>query len=266
MQPFSEHPPSTPRPRPAAARPPGDNALELWTVSLASPLSIEMWRASMLDEAERDRSSRFRFERDRRRFVLRRAALRAILAERLGCTPGAVKLAEEPRFGRPYVDMADAPGFSTSHSGDLALIAVGPGADRGRFAVDLEETRPIDDFRSVARRFFAAEEIAAIAQHADEAAARAHFYRIWTAKEAFVKALGRGLAHPLDAFAVDVGPPPRVIRTHGAPECDGNPAAWSLALFEPRPGWTAALAATPADIVGADLPPVGNWSAQDISW
>lgn len=259
MQPDTQRPPTPDDPKTPDRRRSGEDALRLWSVSLAVPLSIETALSSMLRDDERRRAEQFRFPRHRRRFVVRRAALRAILAGVLGCQPRDVPIAVEQTFGRPFLAIPDAPAFSTSHSGETGLVALGPGARAARFAVDIEETRPLDDFRPVARRFFAAEEIVAVDAARDEAAALVRFYRTWVAKEAFVKALGRGLSHALDSFAVDVGETPQVIRADGE-----DPEAWSVRLFEPHPGAVAALVASPRAMLAEGLPQLDNWSPAHI--
>ena len=124
-----------------------------------------------------------------------RAAVRAELLRLIG---GAELRVDE--HGRPW-----APGvsFNVSHSGGLGLIAIAEG--ERRIGVDVERWRAQRDFRALAERFFHPEEAAAIGEN------HAAFLRCWTRKEAVVKALGVGLAHPLDRFVVDfdaTGPRP----------------------------------------------------------
>ena len=155
-----------------------------------------------------------------------RAAVRARLLEVLGDVEILVD-----EHGRPW-----APGvsFNVSHSGAIGLIAVAEG-DR-RVGVDVEQVRPDTDFRALAARFFHPDEARAIGDRRDA------FFRCWTRKEAVVKALGRGLAHPLDRFVVDVDAT--------APTCVEGLCVVGL----PAPdGYAAALAADPpARFVWAD--------------
>lgn len=213
--------------------------LKLWAVPLGGQPSIVTRHVAVLSAEERRRADRFRFETDRRRYILRRAALRGILGAETGVPPEAVRLGADPAYGRPFLVAPAVDGlvFSSSHSGDLALIGVAQG---GGFAVDLEQEKPINDFRNLALRFFTATEAAAL-DSGDESADLARFYRCWVLKEAFIKALGKGLSHPLDSFSIDMlGDPPRL--TNAAGHSTGD---WHLRLIDIRPGWIGAVARSP---------------------
>jgi 4'-phosphopantetheinyl transferase len=124
-----------------------------------------------LSPDERTRAARLRFERDRRRFVVARGVLRALLGRYLEIPAGSVRFVYNP-FGKPA--LAPELGglkFNLSHSADLALIAVAEDAEVG---VDVELIREDPDWV----------EIAGSAQA---------FFSDWTKKEAYVKARGEGL-------------------------------------------------------------------------
>ncbi len=94
---------------------------------------------------------------------------------------------------------------------------------------------------SLARRFFAPEEIRDLLAAGDTAAQEAAFFRCWTRKEAVLKATGEGLHFPLSAFAVTLLPgEPAAVRWDL--RAGAAPRAWTLASFEPAPGYVAALA------------------------
>jgi 4'-phosphopantetheinyl transferase len=121
-----------------------------------------------------------------------------------------------------------------SHSGDGLLLAFARGAVLG---VDMEFERPRPNALAIARRHFAPAEVAWLeAQPADGPA----FLRLWCAKEAVLKAHGRGLAFGLHrlAFAERDG----ALVLADADAALGDPAAWSLREFVPHPGYRAALA------------------------
>ncbi len=158
------------------------------------------------------------------------------LANVLGCEPGAVTLVRDA-LGRPRLD-ASQPwlDISWSHSGQGLLIAMGEGVDIG---ADLECIKPRPRSLALARRFFAGSEgdwLAALPIQARELA----FVRLWCAKEAVLKAHGRGLCFGLDKLAF--------AEVNGALEllaCDpelGHPQDWSLREFVPHAGYRAAIA------------------------
>lgn len=128
-----------------------------------------------------------------------RLPLRTVLAAYLGIAAEQVVL-RDGEHGRPELRSPHEPslGFNWSHSGARALIAVGRNIKPG---IDLELGRPRQRALALAERFFSAEEATELAALpvSEQAAA---FLELWTAKEAVVKALGRGIAFGLDRFSV----------------------------------------------------------------
>ena len=185
--------------------------------------------ASWLDADERGRAARFRFDRDRNRFVARRGQLRELLGNDLGIAPGALRLAEDG-YGKPVLLDDPELNFNLSHSNGHALIATARGSAIG---CDIEWRNPELACPKVARRLFAPAEYEALIALPPEQWV-AGFYNCWTRKEAYVKALGLGLSYPLDAFTVSVAP--------GEPaRFTSEEKGWTLSAFEPAPGYQAAL-------------------------
>lgn len=158
---------------------------------------------------------------------------RAWLADRLGLAPGALALARDAH-GRPVLAV---PGLDCnwSHSGDRLLVALGRGVQVG---VDIELPHPRPRALELARRFFHADEAAALAAlgPSDREAA---FLALWCAKEAVLKAHGRGLAFGLDRLRFEhAGDGWRLAATDPAL---GAPEGWTVHAIE-LPGAVAALA------------------------
>lgn len=173
-------------------------AIRLRFASLTvSETELEAYHA-VIDADERRQAARFRKDHHRRRFVTRRALRRLWLAEQVGAAPGELRF-ETDAHGKPR--LPGGPHFSASHSGDMMMLAV---ADRP-VGCDIEALDDTLDWRPIAAQFFAAEECAALAALPRDAGRQA-FFDCWARKEAFVKAIGKGLAHPLDAFVVSVTP------------------------------------------------------------
>lgn len=128
-----------------------------------------------------------------------REPLRALLGAYLGCDTARVQLIES-EHGRPELAAthASALSFNWSHSGDQAVFAVGTGAQPG---IDIERLRPRPRALEIAQRYFDETESRALERVADEARAAA-FLELWTAKEAVLKALGRGLAFGLHRLRI----------------------------------------------------------------
>ncbi len=216
-----------------AARTPNDlelgpGELHVWAVPLnGEPEAF----TGLLSPAERQRLDRFRFADHRRRFQIGHGSLRWILAGYLGTTPETIEFSQGPR-GKPYLAQP-GPFFNLSHSGKLAMVAVA-GSEVG---VDVEKVRRLDSLTPIARRHFSAREFAAL-DALDGAARELAFYRCWTRKEAYIKALGEGLSMSLDSFEVSLGEQPRFEACH-----DGeDPTRWSLIDVSPGHEFVGAAA------------------------
>ena len=184
---------------PVATRLPVAPPFELWLVRLAQ--SDDVADIATLDAQERERARRFRFERDRRRYIDAHVALRRVLAERTGRAAAALEFEAGP-FGKPRLAGAPRCTFSLSHSDDLALIAL---ADAGEIGVDIERVRPLPDLDALALQCLAVDELQAL--EALPAADRPFgFLQAWTRKEACLKALGTGLQVEPATFSVGIAP------------------------------------------------------------
>jgi 4'-phosphopantetheinyl transferase len=149
----------------------------------------------LLAPDEMDRARQFRFGYLTRRYRVGRARLRLILGEQTGLDPSAIEFSLGP-LGKPM--LADGPSFNVSHSGGLLMIGIAPD---GNLGVDIEIAKPKQDLLELAEYCFSSEELRDILKlQGDEQ--RSAFYRIWTRKEAVVKADGGGLSMSLRAFSV----------------------------------------------------------------
>ncbi len=212
------------------------DGVHVWRVALDQPADAASRLAACLSSAERERAGRFRGAVLTRRYEAAHGALRRILGAYLGRAPETLVFAVDPH-GKPGLAGEDALTFNLSHSGADALIAV---AQARSIGVDIEVIRDMPDAADLARRNFAPEEqhgwLATHADHQLEA-----FFAYWTAKEAYLKAIGLGLARPLDSFAVAVEPTGSVRLLRDALDQDA-PNRWSLARLQPGPDTTAAVA------------------------
>lgn len=174
--------------------------VHVWRLALDQPESVLAEFRRTLDADELERAGRFHFEKHRRHFVVGRGGLRYVLSRYLGLKAEQLQFAYGA-FGKPAL-VGEALRFNMSHSHGVALVAVA--ADR-ELGVDVEHVRA--DFASdeIARRFFSPVEVEAFnaLPQAEQVAA---FFRCWTRKEAYIKAIGRGLSEPLDAFDVTLAP------------------------------------------------------------
>lgn len=219
----------------APAPPLAPGQVHVWKVDLGAGISAPA-DDGLLSVEERARAARFHHAPDRARSIAARVALRTVLGEYTGVAPATLRFATGPN-GKPALaaDSAaldGAPRFNVAHSGRLVLLAFAT-CDVG---VDVEEVRESLDLESLARHYFSTDEAAALA--AEPLSGRTLlFFRIWTRKEAFLKAHGSGLSSPLTAFTTTTvsGTPLATIRAAGWLP-DGN-----LSDLEPAPGYTGAV-------------------------
>lgn len=214
-------------------------AVEVWHADLdVSAEELESLR-QMLDAGERARAGRILIPRVARRFVAARALLRMLVGRALGIAPEAVVFRYGPH-GKPALagDLA-ASGvrFNLSHSESGALVGLAQAREVG---VDIECFRAGIDIRQLVERYFAPKECAWVLAAPEESRPQ-RFYFCWTAKEAYLKARGDGLAFPLAGFEVLPGPrsgAPRLVVYGDAAET----ARWELHSVPLPAGWTGALA------------------------
>ena len=218
----------------------GLQGVDIISTQLKVDAEIVRHSLAVLSDAERRRASQFVFDRDRHRFIIARANLRFLLAERLNTKPQSVELSYGAR-GKPAI----APSFSSSdlrfnlsHSGDIAVYAFATEMDVG---IDVERIRPITDAESIAARFFSPSENEAYLS-LESRCRSIGFFNCWTRKEAFIKALGEGLFFSLDRFDVSLEPdkPARILRIDDTP---GDECGWHMQSFRPAPGFVAAVVA-----------------------
>jgi 4'-phosphopantetheinyl transferase len=211
--------------------------------------------SQLLSPDERLRADRFRFDRDRRRFVVCRGLLRTVLGRELRRPPEDIEFTYGP-YGKPAV-AADDLTFNVSHSDDYALFAVGRG---GQMGVDIEHIREVPDLDRLAESAFSAAERATFATLPSSERVAA-FYNGWTRKEAYIKARGEGLTRPLDAFDVTLAPGERarLVRVLDEP---AEPARWSIWSLTPVEGYAAAICVEGHDACeGLRVEEIWPWSA-----
>lgn len=181
----------------------------------------ERW-IRLLGRSERIRAGRFRFAEDRRDFIAAHALLRSLLTFYLLRPPAAWRFttgrAGKPRLaktlGPPHVD------FNLSHTRGLVAAAI---AAHGIVGVDVEKIDPEKADSAVADANFAAEELA-ILRATPESQRSICFFRLWTLKEAYLKAIGAGLATPLHSFAFTLAP----LRINFVAKPSVSAAAWTF--------------------------------------
>ena len=223
-------------------RPAGEaGAIHVWRIGLhLYPSRVEPL-LEILSPQERQRMARYRSGDLRRQMIAAHGRLRILLGRYVGADPRELEFRTAPR-GKPYLVGSPRPlEFSLAHSGELALAAVHLDREVG---VDVEAQRERIEPEGIAERFFSPAEAAWLRSLAGGERTEA-FYRIWTAKEAFVKAHGAGLRFGLREFTVSVAGPYEIAEVRGDRE---EARRWSLWRLDPGPGYAGAVAARAAGL------------------
>lgn len=228
----------------AASPPLKEHEVSIWYRNLACP-PLELDRLlSLLSTDELERAQRFRFDSNRNEFIVARGTLRLLLGTYLAIAPAELRFTYS-QYGRPsLVQHIGSLGleFNLSHSSGVVLLAFARGR---RIGVDVEKVRRDFATNEIAERFFSTAERAALRELPHEHRHEA-FFRCWTRKEAFIKALGEGLSRPLDQFDVSLAPgkPAALLATRPDAEEVSRWLLWNV----PVPGdYAAALAAESKD-------------------
>ncbi|MGH9720228.1 MAG: 4'-phosphopantetheinyl transferase family protein [Bryobacteraceae bacterium] len=210
--------------------------VHVWRIDISASNAVAERLLPLLARDERDRAAGFRFDGHRNSFIAAHGALRILLGRYLNDDASNIQLTYGSK-GKPSLAGPSRIRFNASHSGRLALVALTLDCDIG---VDVEQIRPFPNVHEVINRFFSAEEAAELSSlPADEHASA--FFRCWTRKEAYIKAIGDGLSAPLNDFRVTMQPgePARLIHVAHDPAAA---SAWNLHDLQVASSYAAALA------------------------
>ena len=177
-----------------------NNHAHVWRASVDYSESKVNKVIGFLSRDEVERANRFYFERDRMQFIVRRGILKQIIANYLAIDPKNL-LFEYNRFGKPFLitdSLKHDLRFNMSHSKNMAIYCIGYQKDVG---IDIEYIQEDFEFHQIIDRFFSLNEKKHI-QKITIDKRREAFFRIWTRKEAVLKALGKGVSFPLQKVNV----------------------------------------------------------------
>lgn len=217
----------------------GRGEIHVWRISLAIEEDPLARLYDVLVSNEQDRADRFLHADVRRRFVAARGQMRRLIAAYLDEPADRIEFAYSG-LGKPRLatDREPAFHFNLSHSGECALFAC---TREGELGVDVEQLRAVRDQTGLARRFFSPPEYRRLVA-CRSAEQQAEFFRIWTRKEAILKATGKGLTFPLSQLTVSSeANRPAALEALGDDPLE--PPRWTLQHLEPGEPYVGALAA-----------------------
>ena len=176
--------------------------VHVWCANLDLPDAKLASLATLLSPDEQTRANNFRFPHLKTRFIAARGILRQLLGNYLSISPDEVKFIYSDR-GKPQLSNSQQDQllqFNISHSQGYALYGF---TYQNLIGVDIECLREMPDALKIAQRFFTAREYQLLQETAKEKQ-QALFFTLWTAKEAYLKAIGTGLAGSLDQVEIEL--------------------------------------------------------------
>lgn len=212
--------------------------VQVWVLHAADVPACASALVHTLSADERARAGRYRAEVHRQRFIARRGMLRWLSARYLGCSPHALRWEVEDG-GKPLWRQPVAPrlAFSLSQTESMALLAF---AWDCRVGVDVQQELADVDFAGVGQAVFSAAEQAALAGAGGDAGAE--FFRLWSRKEALLKAVGTGLSEEARSYTTQQAEDQRGRGEWRASHRGVPIAGWTFLDLAPGPGVKAALA------------------------
>lgn len=214
-----------------------DNEIHVWSANIDQPNSVIQELTQTLSEDELKRADRFYFDKHKNRFITCRGILRNILGNYLEIAPEKIQFCYSDRGKPALLPNNNNLYFNLSHSENMAVYAM---TRKLQIGVDIEYIRPITDAEEIAKRFFSESEYKLI-QSLPENQKQLAFFNCWTRKEAYIKAIGQGLAYSLDKIEVSLipGESPRIISIGGDTNLANN---WSIYELKLNNSYAAALA------------------------
>ncbi|MDH5423550.1 MAG: 4'-phosphopantetheinyl transferase superfamily protein [Gammaproteobacteria bacterium] len=193
---------------------PDIHTVDIWKIPLNTTSSDISALLSILSAEELERHRQMH-ERVRMPYLLSHSACRNILSLYLKISPAQIQY-KKSTHGKPFLSPANTLRFNMSHSNTLAVIAV---SNLSEVGVDIEFSDKNTDWEKVSKRFFSAEEVQYLFKQ-NKADQKKVFFQLWTRKEAYIKALGTGLATSLSSFNVTA---PRITTE---PSALNSEASW----------------------------------------
>lgn len=198
--------------------------------------------AALLDEDEQARVARFRHRPSARAFEVSHGITRRLLSEQAPVTLPREWRFDTGEWGKPQVAVGlPQVAFNLSHTHGAAAVA----ATKAQVAlgIDVEQVGRASDLQKLARRCYSERERGALPEDGASEDFRETFFDLWTLKEAFMKATGRGFSLGLMRFGFDLRQQPMDFWT----EVDAE-GPWSFVTWSPAPGYRASLCVQASDV------------------
>jgi 4'-phosphopantetheinyl transferase len=218
-----------------ASQPPVINSEEvhIWRIDLSDFTDAIPKNFQLLSADEQQKVRRYHFETDRNNFTIRRAALRTLLGSYLDMQPEELNFIYN-NFDKPALEVETPIRFNASSSNGIGVVAIKLDA---RIGIDIEFLDTAFPKLVIAEKYFSSSEVRALHDLEPEMQTTA-FFDCWTKKEAYVKAVGDGMSHPLPTLTILSEKPDSLLIAATSEEKRG----WSVKSFIPKDGYIASVA------------------------
>ena len=218
--------------------------MDVWRSDIDLPQDKLDYYQAMLCADELERAARFKFDNKRREYIVTRGLLREALAVLLKTPAQEIQLTYTAE-NKPVLETRGQQQqlvFNATHSHGQALVAASLNRQLG---IDIEKIRDDVEYEKLAQRYFSENEQQALQAYAGDK--QAAFFATWTRKEAFVKAVGKGIAFGLSEFDVTVDPQlePQMLATRWQADDVHN---WFMASLPVAENYQACVAADGGEI------------------
>ena len=217
------------------SQPPNLNGEEVhvWRIDLSDIAEAMPKLSQLLSSDEQQKASRYHFEKDRNNFTIRRAVLRKVLSLYMDVTPAELHFIYN-NFDKPALEADTSIRFNASSSRGIGIVAI---VLDTRIGIDIEFLDASFSKLEIAEKYFSTDEVRAIGDLQSELRTAA-FFDCWTKKEAYVKAVGDGMSHPLPNLAISSEKPGSFSIAATSEEEKG----WTVKSFIPEENYIASVA------------------------
>jgi 4'-phosphopantetheinyl transferase len=210
--------------------------VHLWIADLRDWKIHEENFKSYLSPDEIFRYRRYLIPEKKEQFLYSRGLIRNLLSSYLNVSPESIELSNN-HSGKPYLSDANL-SFNVSHSSDLLIIGICSGSEIG---VDIQNVYPIENPETIIKNTFSQKERTFLSKYQNNDL-HIPFFSIWTAKEAYIKALGEGFQKNSKDFSL-IPEPSRGVFQLLDPSNKDQESPWTIRSVEVIPGYVAAIAA-----------------------
>jgi 4'-phosphopantetheinyl transferase len=172
--------------------------IHMWLIPEVQNENMMKVLSHKLNDAEKEKASRYYFEKKRRQYIITRGVLKILLEVYTRRNSEQFQIVQGI-YGKPFMRSEEEEiHFNISHSEGLSILGFSKEAPLG---VDIEIIREIPERDEIAEKYFSKKENNIYKTIPEEYRTKA-FFNCWTRKEAFIKAIGEGFSKPLDQFDV----------------------------------------------------------------